>query len=62
MRNCKLYFYVSALYGKTKNLKYMMLRLHQNECLVVEVFLVIDKQMENFIKKLSEQLSPMLKG
>jgi hypothetical protein len=51
-----------ALYGKTKNLKYVMLRLHQNECLVVEVFLVIDKQMENFIKKLSEQLSPMLKG
>jgi hypothetical protein len=62
MRSCELYFYILVLYGKTKNLKYMTLRLHQNECLAAEVFLVLYKQIKKIIKILSEQLAHMLKG
>jgi hypothetical protein len=46
MRNREFYFYVWVLYGKTGNLKYMRLRLHQNYCLDAEVFVVVHKQLK----------------
>jgi hypothetical protein len=62
MGSRELYFYIWALYGKTENLKYVMLRLLQNECLGAEVFVGLEKQMKNFIQNLSEQMSLTLKG
>jgi hypothetical protein len=62
MGSHELYFYVWALYGKTENLKYVALRLHQNECLAAEVFVDLEKQMKNFIQNLGEQFSLTLKG
>jgi hypothetical protein len=62
MGSRELYFYIWALYGKTEKLKYVTLRLLQNECLGAEVFVGLEKQMENFIQNLSEQMSLTLKG
>jgi hypothetical protein len=62
MGSRELYFYVWALYGRIENLKYVTLRLHQNECVAAEVFVQLEKQMKKNYTKFERTIVTHIEG